>query len=60
MVWFREPVREQRGILGEDPWCDGLEKNRKTLETLIGYLYEQGMIQRKPRVEELFVPNTLT
>jgi 4,5-dihydroxyphthalate decarboxylase len=59
MAWFREPMREQREVLGEDPWCDGLAKNRKTLETLIEYLYEQELIREKPKVEELFAPNVL-
>jgi 4,5-dihydroxyphthalate decarboxylase len=57
MAWFREPMQRQREILGEDPWCDGLEANRKTVETLVEYLYEQEMISRKPTVEELFAPN---
>ena len=57
MVWFREPMQEQKEILGEDPWCDGLERNRKTVETLVEYLYEQEMISKKPTVEELFAPN---
>ena len=60
MAWFRKPMAEQREALGEDPWCDGVEKNRHTIETLIGYLYEQEMIKKKPSVEDLFAPNTLT
>ena len=59
MAWFREPMREQREVLGEDPWCDGLKKNRKTLETLVEYLYEQELIREKPKVEVLFAPNAL-
>jgi 4,5-dihydroxyphthalate decarboxylase len=54
MAWFREPMARQREALGEDPWCDGVEKNRHALETLIGYLHEQGMIKERPRVEDLF------
>jgi 4,5-dihydroxyphthalate decarboxylase len=60
MAWFREPMAQQREVLGEDPWCDGIEKNRHTIETLIGYLHEQGMIKERLRVEDLFAPNTLT
>ncbi len=59
MVWFREPMQEQKEVLGDDPWCDGLERNRKTVETLVEYLYEQEMISNKPTVEELFAPNVL-
>jgi len=53
-------MARQRELLGEDPWCDGIEKNRHTLGTLIGYLYEQGMIKKQLAVEDLFAPNTLT
>ena len=60
MAWFRKPMAAQREALGEDPWCDGIEKNRHTIETLIDYLYEQEMIKKKPSVEDLFAPNTLT
>ena len=60
MAWFREPMEEQKQVLGSDPWAYGIENNRKTIETLIDYLYEQGMIKRKPLVEELFAPNTVT
>lgn len=59
MVWFREPMREQKEILGEDPWPYGLEKNRRVVETLLGYLFEQGLIKKKLAVEGLFAPNTL-
>jgi 4,5-dihydroxyphthalate decarboxylase len=57
LVWFREPVREQKEIFGEDPWCDGLEPNRKTIDALVEYLYEQELIDTRPSVEELFAPN---
>jgi 4,5-dihydroxyphthalate decarboxylase len=60
MAWFREPLKEQEEVLGEDPWSDGLARNRKTVETLIEYLYEQELIRDKPRVEELFAANVLT
>ena len=58
LVWFREVVAEQRNIVGDDPWPYGLSKNRKTVEQLMEYLYEQGLIRDKPPVEQLFAPNT--
>ncbi len=60
LVWFRGPLKEQQEILGNDPWPYGLEKNRKTVETLAQYLHEQGLIKKKPAIEELFAPNTLS
>jgi 4,5-dihydroxyphthalate decarboxylase len=59
LAWFRGPVEEQRQILGDDPWPYGLEKNRHVVETLMTYLYEQGLIERKLPAEQLFAPNTL-
>jgi 4,5-dihydroxyphthalate decarboxylase len=59
MAWFREPVKEQKEILGEDPWSYGFEKNRRTVETLMGYLHEQGLASKILKAEDLFAPNTL-
>jgi 4,5-dihydroxyphthalate decarboxylase len=59
LAWFRGPVAEQKRVLGADPWVYGFEKNRHTLETLINYLHEQGLIQKKPPAEQLFASNTL-
>ena len=55
LAWFRHAVEEEERILGKDPWVYGLgEANRKNLETLIQYSYEQGLIGRKLALEELF------
>lgn len=51
-------MREQQEILSDDPWPYGLARNRKTVETLAQYLYEQGLIKKIPTIEELFAPNT--
>jgi 4,5-dihydroxyphthalate decarboxylase len=59
LAWFRKPVEEQEQILGNDPWPYGLEKNRHVVETLAGYLYEQGLADKKMKMEDLFAPNTL-
>jgi 4,5-dihydroxyphthalate decarboxylase len=43
-------------MFGPDPWEYGLtERNLKTLETLVGYSYEQGLIKRKLPMDELFL-----
>jgi 4,5-dihydroxyphthalate decarboxylase len=56
LVWYREGWEEQESIFGDDPWEYGLSKrNENTLETLVGYAHEQGLIRRKPAVEELFL-----
>jgi 4,5-dihydroxyphthalate decarboxylase len=46
-------------IFGPDPWPYNLEDNRKALEAVIRYEYEQGMIKKMPAVEDLFFPPSL-
>ena len=56
LVWYREAWEEQEGMFGPDPWEYGLtERNLKTLDTLVGYSYEQGLIKRKIPMDELFL-----
>ena len=45
---------------GKDPFSYGVEENRKVLETLHEYSYEQGLISQRLKVEELFVRETLS
>jgi 4,5-dihydroxyphthalate decarboxylase len=59
LAWFRGPVEEQEQILGDDPWPYGVEKNRHVVETLSTYLYEQGLAEKKLKMEELFALNAL-
>ena len=40
--------------MGEDFWRYGVEENRKDIETLARYSYEQGLVSRRITVEELF------
>jgi 4,5-dihydroxyphthalate decarboxylase len=43
-------------VLGPDPWEYGLtEKNRKVLEMLVGYSHEQGLIKKRPPLDQLFL-----
>ena len=56
LAWYRDAWEEQERILGPDPWQYGLpDSNRKVLETLIGYSHEQGLIGKRPRLEDLFL-----
>ncbi len=59
LVWVQELLREQREIFGPDPWPYNLDDNRKALEAVIRYEYEEGMIKDKPKVEDLFFPPSL-
>ena len=45
-----------KAVFGGDPWPYGVEANRPTLNALVRYLEEQGVIAKAPRVDDLFVP----
>jgi 4,5-dihydroxyphthalate decarboxylase len=56
LAWYREAWEEQEQLLGADPWEYSLsDRNCRNLERLIGYAHEQGLIRRKPPVDELFI-----
>ncbi len=56
LAWLREPLREQREILGDDPWAYGLTKNKHNVEVLMQYLLEQGLVSKTLTAEEVFAP----
>lgn len=56
LAWYREAWEEQEEVLGPDPWQYGMtDSNRHTLETLVGYSFEQGLIKRRMTLDELFI-----
>ena len=56
LAWYRDAWEEQEKILGPDPWQYGLtEANKRNLETLSAYSHEQGLIKKKPSLDELFL-----
>jgi 4,5-dihydroxyphthalate decarboxylase len=56
LPWMTADLDEIDEVFGGDPWPDGVEPNRKTLEALVTYMHEQHLIPRLIPVEELFVP----
>jgi 4,5-dihydroxyphthalate decarboxylase len=59
LVWVQDLMREQREIFGADPWPYNLDDNRKALEAVVRYEFEQGMIKKNAKVEELFFAPSL-
>jgi len=59
LVWVKELMQEQEALFGADPWPYNLEENRKALEAVVRYEFDQGMIKKKPKIEELFFPASL-
>jgi 4,5-dihydroxyphthalate decarboxylase len=58
-VWGRHLFEEERKAFGDDPWPQGVKKNRANLERFIGYSLDQGLMSKKLEVEELFAPTTV-
>jgi 4,5-dihydroxyphthalate decarboxylase len=59
LVFGAEYLSMTREILGEDPFPYGIEANRAMLETIIGFSHEQGLTERKMKIEELFAKELL-
>ncbi len=59
LPWFGQELEETRALMGENFWPYGIDANRKTLEALFQYSYEQGLAKKRLTVEELFHPASL-
>lgn len=60
LAWFLHTLEEQEDLLGRDPWIYGLgEQNRKNVETLMQYSFEQGLMSRVMPVDDLFAPTAV-
>lgn len=58
LPWLVRHVDHTRSIMGDDWWPYGIEKNRKTIEALCQYSFEQSLSVRRMTVEDLFAPET--
>ena len=54
--WLYDDLDEMDELMGENPWPYGLEANRKTLETIVGYLDDQGFLAGPVAIEDMFTP----
>ncbi len=59
LPWIGKELEETRALMGDNFWPYGIAPNRKTIDALFQYSYEQGMAKRKLTIEELFHPSTL-
>lgn len=58
--WFSRLIEEDRAVLGDDWWPYGITANRKALEAILRYHFEQGITERRFHIEDIFVPELLT
>ncbi len=57
LPWLEAETNETSAIMGEDFWKYGISKNLPEIEALTQYMHEQGLADRKVKVEELFHPS---
>ena len=58
VVYLRERMKEQSERWG-DPWKYGIKANKSTIDALIRYNYEQGMIRSELSYRDIFAEATL-
>jgi len=59
LPWFAQEFEETKKLMGKNFWPYGIEPNRKVLETLFRYSYEQGLANKQLTIEELFEKSTI-
>jgi 4,5-dihydroxyphthalate decarboxylase len=59
LPWLIPETQETMALMGKDFWAYGIEENKREITALAQYLHEQGLVDRKVTVEELFHPAML-
>jgi 4,5-dihydroxyphthalate decarboxylase len=59
LPWLIQEIERERAVFGPDLWAYGLEANRPTLEAMVQYHVEQGLIPKPIPIEALFAKPTL-
>jgi 4,5-dihydroxyphthalate decarboxylase len=59
LPWAAQEIEETRALMGDNFWPYGIEPNRKALEALFQYSYEQGLCSRELTIEDVFHPASL-
>jgi 4,5-dihydroxyphthalate decarboxylase len=58
LFFGKEYLTKTQELFGSDPYPYGVKANRKMIQTLIDFSHEQGLITKKPAVEDLFAEST--
>jgi 4,5-dihydroxyphthalate decarboxylase len=58
LPWLEAETNETAAVMGQDFWKYGVAENLPEIEALLQYSYEQSLVARKVKVEELFAPST--
>ncbi|HLK80472.1 MAG TPA: ABC transporter substrate-binding protein [Xanthobacteraceae bacterium] len=58
-AWLQPLLEEEQAIIGPDWFPYGIAQNRPSIEALLQYAHEQGLTQRRVKLDELFAPSTM-
>jgi 4,5-dihydroxyphthalate decarboxylase len=59
LPWASQEFEATKELMGENYFSYGIEPNRKTLESLFRYSYEQGLSSKHLKIEDLFLSESL-
>jgi 4,5-dihydroxyphthalate decarboxylase len=59
LPFLEAETRETMAAMGPDFWRYGVHENLPEIEALAQYAFEQGLLDRKVKADELFCPSTL-
>ena len=59
LPWLTEEFNATKEVMGDNFWKYGVDANRKELESIMRYVHDQGLVNRKVSFEELFDPTTI-
>jgi 4,5-dihydroxyphthalate decarboxylase len=59
LPWLSSDVAAAKAIMGADIWPYGFQANRKAIDVMLRWSFEQGLSSRLVAAEELFAPGSL-
>jgi 4,5-dihydroxyphthalate decarboxylase len=59
LIFGPQYLAKTREIFGPDPFPYGIRKNVTMLNTFLDYALEQGLLSRRPKLEDSFAPSTV-
>jgi 4,5-dihydroxyphthalate decarboxylase len=56
LPWLSDDLSRARTVMGPNMWPYGVNSNRKELEAMLRWSFEQGLAPRQGKIEEIFAP----
>jgi len=56
LPWLSDDLAKAQAVMGPDMWPYGVNSNRKELETMLRWSFEQGLAPRAGSLQEIFAP----